>query len=469
MQIGKRDIMWSYLAQGLRWGQSLIVLPVVLRVIPAEQMAFWYLFATISSLVMLFDFGFSATIVRNITYVFSGTKTLLKEGISSDTEQGNEVDSNLLRTVIDSSKYIYKLLSAVIFIVLLVAGTYYVYEIIQTKGVEEISMIWLAWGLTAINTTTSFYYLYLNALLYGRGYIRHVQKATVVTNLLGLALTFTFLWLGFGIAAMAISAFITVIINRLLCRRYFYDAPLRQILVHSIKPTKEHLRQTISIIWFNAKKTGVVAIGAFLITRVGQFLVTSFFALSVAAQYGLTMQVITMISGLAVTYISVMYPKITHDYFNGNIEAVRRHFSLMAVVIFLTFLICGVGLVLFGEPLLVLIKSQTHLLPRWQVAALLLVFFLESQHAAFSNIHQIQNRIPFVKPAIISGAAILIITYLMLTFVGANLWYVIGVQFVVQAAYNNWKWIYDTCKKLNTTYLEFYKLGFAELLKYVFK
>lgn len=469
MQVGKKDILWSYIAQGLKWGQSLIVLPFVLRVIPSDQMAFWYLFATINSFVMLFDFGFSATIIRNIAYVFSGAKTLLKEGINCDKNNNKEIDGKILKEVIYSSKYIYKYISAAVFILLALLGTYYIHDLLNTTPIEHAHMVWFAWCLTVITTTTSFYYLYLNALLFGRGYIRQVQKITVVTNIIGLCLTFMFLSLGLGIVAMTASSFIVVIINRLLCRKSFYDSKLKQILTNAEKPTPAQINNTISTIWFNAKKTGVVALGGFLITRVGQFFVTSFFSLSIAAQYGLTMQVIMMISGLATTYISVMYPKITFDHFNGNVNAVKNHFGLMTVVIFITFLTCGICLVFLGEPILILIKSQTQLLPKWQIVALLVIYFLESQHAAFSNIHQIQNRIPFVKPALISGLTILFVTYLLLEFVGTNIWYIICTQFIVQLAYNNWKWIYDACIYLQTNYFKFYVLGFKKLRNIIFK
>ena len=468
MQIGKKDMLWSYFAQGLRWGNSLIILPFVLKLIPSEHLAFWYLFATINSLVMLFDFGFSPTIVRNVTYVFCGARKLLAEGIQRNDGQecninNKEVSPSLLKQIIVSSQSIYRLISIALFFIIASLGTYYIYNIIEAKTLIDTGNIWLAWGLTIITTTTTFYYLYLNALLFGRGYVRHAQKATVISNLVSLVITLVGLFLGYGIVAMSVSLLISLVVNRALCKRYFFDKELTSILLRAEDVTQEEQRSTIKILWYNAKKLGIVGLGGFLITRTGQFFVTSFFALSVAAEYGLTMQIITIVSNLSFTYYSVMFPKIAYDYFNNNIVAVKKHFGLIIVVFFVTFVICCIGLLLVGTPLLNLMGSQTKLLPTWQIIALFVVLFLENQHAAFANIHTIQNKVPFVKPALFSGIAIVVLTYFTLTFFKPSIWSLIGVQFIVQLVYNNWKWVYDACNELKITYFGFYKLGFIEL------
>ncbi len=56
MQVGKKDLIWGYIAQFLRWGNGLILLPIILRVLPSEQLAFWYLFANVVSFIVLCEF-----------------------------------------------------------------------------------------------------------------------------------------------------------------------------------------------------------------------------------------------------------------------------------------------------------------------------------------------------------------------------------------------------------------------------
>lgn len=460
MQVGKKDLMWGYIAQFLRWGNGLILLPVILRLIPSEQLAFWYLFASISSMVLLFDFGFSSTIKRNITYVFSGAQKLLPKGLERvDNSEDNKINPTLLKQVISSSRLIYALIAAIVFIVISTLGSYYISTIIEQKGIEDTAEIWISWVVVVLNTSINFYYLYLNAFLQGRGYVRQSQKAIIISNIVMMSLAMIGLNFGYGIIALVSASFISVVANRFISKRYFYDKELAEILSESDQITFEDKKNIIKVLWYNAKRFGIVGIGGFLINKAGQLLVTSFFTLSLAAQYGLTMQFVTVISGLAGSYITLMYPRITHDYYKNNIVAVRKHFGIIVLIVLLAYLFGCVGLLTVGNIFLELIGTQTQLLPTWQVIFLFFLHFLETQHSALANIHSIGNSAPFVKPSIYSGVAIVSLTYLLLEFTTPNIWIVLLVQFVVQASYNNWKWPYDACKILDISYWGFYRLG----------
>ena len=72
IKVGKRDIIWSYLGSFFQYCTSLIILPLILSNILEEELGLWYSFASIGTLVTYLDFGFSTTLVRNITYAWSG-------------------------------------------------------------------------------------------------------------------------------------------------------------------------------------------------------------------------------------------------------------------------------------------------------------------------------------------------------------------------------------------------------------
>ena len=59
IKISKKDILWNYIAQFFNLGSGFIVLPVVLRLLSAEEVGMNYLMMTISSLIALADFGFA--------------------------------------------------------------------------------------------------------------------------------------------------------------------------------------------------------------------------------------------------------------------------------------------------------------------------------------------------------------------------------------------------------------------------
>ena len=59
ISVGKSDVVWSYLAKFLGIASGLLVLPVVLNRLSAEEIGLNYLMLTIGAMVGLLDFGFS--------------------------------------------------------------------------------------------------------------------------------------------------------------------------------------------------------------------------------------------------------------------------------------------------------------------------------------------------------------------------------------------------------------------------
>jgi len=466
MKTGKSDVIWSYVAQFIRYGNALILLPFVLRYLPSEELAFWYLFSTISGFVLLADFGFSNTIIRNIAYVFSGAKLLLKEGIP-ETEivpEESIIDNNLLTNTILSSKFIYKRLAILVSFVLIILGSLYINWTIINKSIENKNYIWISWYIYGISTILNFYFSYLNSLLIGRGFVKQAQQASIVTTIVYLVTSFVGLKLGYGIIAMALGYLLSTIINRILSHCFFYDNFIKSIMKSSII-TLEEKKETIKIIWFNAKKTGVVILGSFLLTRVGQFFVTSFFPLQIAAQYGLTIQVLSVTAGLAGIYFNAFVPKTTSNFYQNNKEYVIKNMGVSLVFVFCTFSFVLVFYILLGNWALSLIHSKTLFLAAGPSALLFLVYFLETQHSIMASVHAYQNRIPFAKPAILSGLSVTILTFIVLKYLGSNIWFLIIVPFIVSLSYQNWKWPYDACKYFKIGFFEFYKIGFVEIIR----
>ena len=81
IKITKTDVLWNYIAQFFSLASGLITLPLILKMLTVEEIALNYIFLTVSSLVLLFDFGFSPQFSRNVSYVYGGAQTLKKEGI----------------------------------------------------------------------------------------------------------------------------------------------------------------------------------------------------------------------------------------------------------------------------------------------------------------------------------------------------------------------------------------------------
>lgn len=100
MNIGHSEIYWNYTASLLKIAGTILLLPIILRMLPSETVAIWSIFMTVTSLVVLVDFGFNSSFARNVTYVFSGINQLQSKGIISVDISENSVNYGLLKGII---------------------------------------------------------------------------------------------------------------------------------------------------------------------------------------------------------------------------------------------------------------------------------------------------------------------------------------------------------------------------------
>jgi O-antigen/teichoic acid export membrane protein len=67
IQIGRKDIFWNYSATFLRIASSVLLLPLILRMMSSEMVGIWAIFMAITAFVGLLDFGFNPSFARNVT------------------------------------------------------------------------------------------------------------------------------------------------------------------------------------------------------------------------------------------------------------------------------------------------------------------------------------------------------------------------------------------------------------------
>lgn len=48
IHITKKDVLWGYIAQFFNIGAGILLLPVILKLLPADILGVWYIFLTIS-------------------------------------------------------------------------------------------------------------------------------------------------------------------------------------------------------------------------------------------------------------------------------------------------------------------------------------------------------------------------------------------------------------------------------------
>lgn len=455
IKITKHDIIWSYIAKVFSLSTSLIIMPFVLSMLSAEEIGMNYLMATVSSIVMLIDFGFGPQFGKNFTYVHSGAQTLLKEGVQKNINAS--INYQLLSILLKTAKQVYQRLSLVALSLMLTVGTFYIYYV--TEGFESVNNSLWIWIIYSISVYFNFYYGYYTTLLTGSGKIAESNKATILTRLVHILLNITMLYMGCRLFAVVIANLLAPFVQRFYCYKVYFTRELKNKI--NIKIRQEDLKETYNIIWYNAKKMGINMIGSYAINKSSMFLIGLYLPLTVVGSFGLLIQVTTILTGIAAVINNSYIPLFSSLRVNGEKLKLKKVFSFTVIVFWAVMLIGSLGIIFLGNPILCFINSNTRLPSELICSCYLLIILLESNHAMFANFISTNNEIPFVMSGLISGFFIALSTYLGLEFLNFNLLDVVITQGLIQLAYNNWYWPRYVLRDLKCSFFNFLECGLS--------
>jgi O-antigen/teichoic acid export membrane protein len=457
MRITKVDVAWSFLATFFRAASTALLLPLILKLLPAEEVGLWTIFMSVTFIVTLFDFGFSSSFSRNITYIFSGVKELKPEGFTTSVEQG-QVNYGLLKGAIESMRWFYFRISLIVLLFLSTAGTYYISVILRNYGGDKASA-YLAWGILCLINAYNLYTFYYDALLVGKGLIKKSKQIIVFAQILFLICAYILLILGYGIVAIVSSQLIYVVVARILSRRAFFTREIRS----NLKDVSQLSRtEVLKAIYPNALKLGLTVLGGILIQRSAVFIGSLYLPLKDIASYGLTRQIFDILAGLAPIYVTTFIPLIAKCRIDGDKAKIKEIYLKGTFISVVLFFSGGIILYFFGDTALNLIKSETILVPGYLIIVAMIVSFLEMNHASAGGILLTKNEVPFFKPSIISGIATALIMYFFLGWTNLGLLSLFLAPGLVDIAYQSWKWPLEVVKDLKISFKDIMTLPFKK-------
>ena len=445
MQIGRKDVVWNYAATFLKIASSALLLPFILRMMPSEMIGIWSVFMMITAFSGLLDFGFNPSFIRNVTYVFSGVSTLKVKGFESASKENQTIDYGLLKGVITAMRWFYLRMAIILFFLLATLGTYYIYSLLQNyKG--EHKEVYIAWALLCIINTYNLFTLYYDSLLQGKGLIKRSKQIVIVGQTVYLVIATILIMAGYGIVAIVSAQASSVIIIRWLSYHYFFTREIKQRLYNVIpRPQKEILKA----IYPNALKIGLTSLGGFMVTRSAIVIGSLYLPLEEIASYGITMQLIAVIAGLAGIYTSTYQPKIAQLRVVQDNSAIKDIYLKGQGILLLTFLIGGAGLLFIASWALDFIGSQTQLMPFKLSFLALILIFEETNLSIAGSILVTKNEVPFFKAALLSGFFIIIGLFVAFKYLKLGFIAMILVPLIVDFSYQAWKWPWEVKKDLD--------------------
>jgi O-antigen/teichoic acid export membrane protein len=453
MQIGRSDILWNYAATFFKIAAGVLLLPFILKMMSSEEIGIWTIFITISAFIGLLDFGFTPSFTRNVTYIFSGVNNLKVEGFETTWQKNNSINYNLLKSVISAMKWFYFRMSLILFILLITLGSYYIYLILKNYSGDH-KEIYIAWGLLCIISTYNLYTLYYDSLLQGKGLIKKSKQIIIVGQLIYLISATILILFGYGLIAVIASQALSVITVRILSYRVFFTKELKEILRFT---NSLNYKAILKSIYPNALKIGLTALGGFLVTRSSIFIGSLYLSLDEIASYGITMQLLGIITAIASIYLVTYLPKITQYRVVQNNLAIKKLYIKGQFIILITFIAGGTFLLFFGDWSLALINSKTVLLPKFIFITAVILALLENNHSIAGNIILTKNEVPFYKASLLSGALTILLLIAFFNFTNLGIWVLVIAPGFAQAIYQNWKWPYVVMCDLNIKWKDYLK------------
>ena len=417
-------------------GAGLILLPFILHKMSAETVGIWQLFQTITLLVTLLDFGFRPTFARNITYIFSGVKSLQKEGVAV-VEGGEEPDYGLLKSTIGAMRLFYGRMALAVLVLLASFGTVYMLYILGKYTGNRTDAL-VAWILLISINAYNLYTFYYDALVQGKGYVKRTQQIMIVGQVLYVGVAVGMIYAGLGLSAIVSAQLLSTLVRRFLMKRVFFTPEMKERLAATA--TRGDEKELLAVMMPNAVKVGLTQLGGFLINKSSLFLGSVFLSLEDIGCFGVTLQVLDILVHGGMVYCMAFQPKLAECRARQDIATLRRKYVLCVVFLGVTMLVGGTVWVLWGNEVLALIGSETRFVGPAMLSVMILIRWLEQNHATAAFFIMADNKIPFFIPSLVSGAATIVLLIIGLWGLHGGLWAMILAPGIAQLAYQNWKW-----------------------------
>lgn len=458
------DILWSYIGTALSMTANIIMIPVIVYYLDKENLGLWYVFCSIGSMTSLFDFGFSTTFARNITYCWCGAKKLNKE--NACLGHNLKIDWQLMKNVLAACKKVYFRISSLVVILLIFVGTPYIYTL--TKYNFTGYLHYVAWCLYALAIFLNLYYGYYVAFLRGIGAIAIVNKNTVWARIAQIVITVGLLITGLGIIGASIGYLSYGLLFRYLSKTKFYAYQSIGCKLALFSEEFDEVGNLIEIVWHNAWRDGIVSLSNYLTDQASVIICSLFLNLVETGVYSLTVQIATAVGIVSSVFYTAQQPTLQSAYVSNDKEKLRNTMSLIVTIFLVSFIVLAIMTCIMGLPIMNMIKPDTKI-PIWLFCFVVIYQFILRFRNCYTSYFSCTNRIPYVNSFIITSVASVLSSFVLTGLLGLGFLGLIISQILSQLMFNAWYWPLMAHKELDMTFVDLLNCGFLQIKEKIFK
>ena len=462
VKVKRSDVVWSYLGTFFSLCSNLITIPLVVYFLDPEMLGLWYVFVSIGAIANLFDFGFTVTFARNITYCWSGARRVLAEG-AEFSEEATQPDYALMKRILDTCRQVYLLVSVIALVLMLSAGTVYIRHIsAEVSGSSHM----VAWFIYSAATFLNLYFNYYDSFLRGVGAVDTANKNRVLARAVHLSLMTVLLICGMGIIGASIAYLTYGLMFRLLGRRRFYafEGIGEKLKAVAVRASRSEMVTLFKTIWHNAWRDGVIHVATYCCDSFSVIICPLYMSLAETGVYSIAVQIATAVAMMSSVLHIVYQPSIQAAYVKQNTEKLRSSISVIMFVYICSFAIATLAAVTVGIPVLHLLKPEMVL----TIPVLLGVCvnqFVLMYIKCYTYYLSSTNRLIYMTAFVISAVACVAASFLLIGPLHMGVWGLIVAPVAVQLAYNAWYWRRFVHRELSLESRGMLKMAVATLKK----
>lgn len=446
-RLASSSVAWTWVMNGFRLGSGLLLLPLLLRVLPKNDLGMYYIFLNLAALVPIVDFGFSVSVSRYVSYAMGGARELKAQGLVP-IEKPGPPNMELLWRLLQTTRQLFRRLSVLTLVLLGVGGTWTV-----SRGVQDTAhptQTWLAWGLMLVAGVLEVYAGWWTVFLRGMNDVLQSARIAVAAYATRLGLAALLLLLGAGLMAIPLAALAGSLLQREWSRRRCL-----RLLGVSPPPGGDRPESLLGILWPNSWRVGVQLLSSWAVSYASVLICMEMFGLAVNAQYGLSLQLTQFLASMSAVWLAVKWPVVGQYQTRKDLPGLREVLWPRFWLQNLTYLGLALPALLLGPTLLRWLGTRKELLPPEWMALLLLAGFLDMQFSFWTTLLSMENRIPSLWPTVATNVLTLglVVALVLLTPLGTGA--LVLAPFLSNSLFSYWYWPLAGAQSLGTRFLDF--------------
>jgi O-antigen/teichoic acid export membrane protein len=224
-------------------------------------------------------------------------------------------------------------------------------------------------------------------------------------------------------------------------------------------PEKLRVWQDLRILWPNSWRLGVTAVSACLTAQANTAICLKFLGLTSFAQYGLSCQLVGIISGMAMVWTQVKWQVVGQQRTRHDYAAMQRLLWPRFWLQIFTFLALAAGLLICGPSLLRGFGSGKQMLPSGWLTWLVFYFFMELYLSFWISVISTENRIPFLWHAVASSLLSVSLSLILIHTTSLGIGALVLAPILAGSVCNYWYWPSASARSLKTHLFRFMFAG----------